>query len=120
MYVGWPTHQAEKAAQAEKEKMEQMVRSGEVREVQSEAITIEVESGGADIGETRKYRINEYSKVQIGMGFIDKPGEKTDLAQWFKEGDYVNLMVDNGQAVVIHRELRPEETESLIPNTPEN
>jgi len=106
-FVKGPLIQAEKVAKEQQERLHSMVRSGEIREVQTDAVTIKVEKGGGDIGKTMKYRTNEYTKIQIGMGFI--PEQKVDLTKWFKSGEYVNLMVSDGQAVLVHRELRAEE-----------
>ncbi len=63
-----------------------------------------------------KYRINEYTQVQIGMGFVNRPGEKVDLTKWFREGELVNLLVSDGQAVLVYRELRSEEQQKNAVN----
>lgn len=111
-FAKWPEQQAQKLAREQQEQMDKMVRSGETTFVQADAISVKVEKGGGDIGQTMKYRINEFTKIQIGTGFVNNAGEKADLTQWFKEGEYVNLLVSDGQAVLIHRELRPEEANS--------
>lgn len=111
-FVKWPEQQAQKLAQEQQERMNEMVRSGETTSVQADAISVKVEKGGGDIGQTVKYRVNEFTKIQVGSGFVNNAGEKADLTQWFKEGEYVNLMVNDGQAVLIHRELRPKEVNS--------
>ncbi|MCL0028339.1 hypothetical protein M1M88_01315 [Peptococcaceae bacterium] len=86
-----------------------MVRYGEVISVEPERITVKVEDGGGDIGKTITVQTNEYTSVQFGMKLMNEPNVKVDLTQWFKTGDYVDMLVEDGQVLVIHRELRPGE-----------
>lgn len=108
-YVTLPQKQAEEAAKKQQEQLERMVRRGVIVDITPETLTVKVEEGARDEGKTVTYRVNEYSTVQIGMNFVSQPGKKTDLTKFFKKGDYVDLMVDGKQAVVVHREIRPEE-----------
>lgn len=63
----------------------------------------------ADVGKTITYRVNEYTSIQVGMGFVNKSNEKADLTKWFQKGDEIDLLVRSGQAMAMHRELRPGE-----------
>ncbi|MDI6710455.1 MAG: hypothetical protein QME76_07185 [Bacillota bacterium] len=111
-YVNLPMKQAREAARQQQEELNKMVRHGEAVEVKPEAITIKVEKGGGDIGKTVTARVNEYTSIQIGMGFVNKPGEKLDLTRWFKQSDQVDMLYKDGQAMAVHRELRPGENPS--------
>ena len=108
-------------ARKHQEKLDRMVRHGEVVSVEPERITVKVEDGGGDIGEIIAVRTNEFTSVQVGMRFVNEPGIKTDLTQWFKTGDYVNMLVKDGQALALHRELRPgeQQKEEITENMPE-
>jgi len=108
-YVHVPKVKAQEMAKKQQEELNKMVRHGEAKEVKPDAITIEVTKGGGDIGQTVTFTTNEYTSVQVGMGFVNKPGEKTDLTKWFRPGDRVDALVKDGQAVALHRELRPDE-----------
>lgn len=47
---------------------------------------------------------SEYTSIQVGMGFVNKPGEKTDLTKWFNSGDTLDTLVKDGQALALHCE----------------
>lgn len=100
---------AQEAAKKQQEELKKMTRSGEVVTVKPESITLRVESGGGDIGQTITVTANEYTSIQIGMNFVMKPGEKPDLTKYFKPGDKIYALVKNGQAMALQRELRPNE-----------
>lgn len=108
-YVHAPRVKAQELAKKQQEELNKMVRHGEAKEVKPDAITIEVTKGGGDVGQTITVTTSEYTSVQVGVGFVNKPGEKTDLTKWFKPGDRVDALVKDGQAVALHRELRPDE-----------
>lgn len=114
-YVRAPRVKAQELAKKQQEELNKMVRHGEAKEVKPDAITIEVTKGGGDVGQTITVTTNEYTSVQVGMGFVNKPGEKTDLTKWFKPGDRVDALVKDGQAVALHRELRPDEQKQQAP-----
>lgn len=108
-YVHVPKVKAQEMAKKQQEELNKMVRHGEAKEVKPDAITIEVTKGGGDVGQAITVTTNEYTSVQVGMGFVNRPGEKTDLTKWFRPGDRVDALVKDGQAVALHRELRPDE-----------
>lgn len=118
-YVHTPQKKMQEEARKQQEELEKMVRRGEAVEVMPDAIKVKVEKGGGDAGKTITARISEYTSVQVGMGFVNEPGVKLDLTQWFKPGDYVNLLYEDGQALALHRDLRPGEGEPLPPEGPQ-
>ena len=120
-YVYAPKKEAERIAKEQQERLNEMVRYGEVVSVEPERITVKVKDGGGDIGETITVKANERTSVQVGIGLVNEPGVKVDLTQWFKTGDYVDMLVEDGQVLAIHRELRPEEQqkEEITENIPE-
>ncbi|RPF49576.1 hypothetical protein EDD75_0393 [Thermodesulfitimonas autotrophica] len=107
-YVVAPRKKAQEMAKKHQEELNKMVRRGKVVSVEPDAITVKVEKGG-EAGRTVTYRTNEFTSVQVGMGFVNQPGQKVDLTKHFKPGDYVDLLVKDGQALALHRDFRPEE-----------
>ncbi len=105
-FIKAPELKAQKEVKAQQEQMEQMTRHGEVKEVTENTITIDIEKSGNKETGKQKYQANEYTSIQIGMQFVNQPGKLINLTQWFKKGDYVNMLVKDGQAVLIHRDLR--------------
>lgn len=108
-YVAAPRKQAVEMAKKQQEEMNKMVRHGTLTAVEPDKLTIKVEKGGGDIGQTLTLATNEYTSIQVGMGFVNKPGEKADLTKWFKAGDTIDALVKDGQALALHREPRPGE-----------
>jgi hypothetical protein len=53
---------------------------------------MKVDKGGGDLGKTVTLRTNEYTSVQVGMDFVNRPGQKLDLTEHFKPGDYCALV----------------------------
>ena len=109
---GQPAREHQKLIEEHQRKIEELERAGEVVEVAPEKITIKVEKGQDDVGKTISVRTNEYTNIQIGMSFVNRPGDKTDLTEYFKPGDYVHMLMEDGQAFLIYRELRPGEYET--------
>lgn len=95
--------------------LNKMVRYGTLIAVEPEKMTLKVEQGGGDIGQTINISTNEYTSIQIGMSFVNKLGEKTDLTKWFKIGDKVDAIVKDGQALALYRDLRPGEQTPVTP-----
>jgi len=108
-YIYKPQKEAQEMAKKQQEELNKMVRHGEVITVEPDAIEMKVEKGGGDVGKVIKVRTSEYTSVQVGMGFVNEPGKKTDLTKWFRKGDYVDALVKDGRLLAIHRELRPDE-----------
>lgn len=108
-YVAVPQKKAQEEAKKRQEELNKMVRRGKVVSVEPDAITVKVEKGGGEVGKTVTYRTNEFTSVQVGMGFVNQPGQKLDLTKHFKAGDYVDLLVKDGQALALHRDFRPGE-----------
>lgn len=96
------------------EEMKKLVRTGKVISVSPEEIKMKVEKGGGDIGKTIALRTTEYTNVQIGMAFVNRPGDKTNLKAWFKNGDNINALVKDDRILVIQREIRPGEKKPNI------
>lgn len=118
--IGYQQSQPEREKQAlveeHQRKVEELQRAGEVVEVAPEKLTFKVEEGQEDVGETISVRTNKHTGIQIGMGFVNRPGIKTDLTEYFQPGDYVHVMTEDGQAFLIYRELRPDEF--VLPDEP--
>ena len=99
------------AAKKHEEELNKSSRHGTVASVEPNEISISVKSGGGDIGKTITLKTTEYTSIQIGMNFVSKSGEKTDLIKWFKVEDNVDAYVKNDRILALHRELRPGEKE---------
>ncbi|KYH31564.1 hypothetical protein [Neomoorella mulderi] len=108
-YVAAPRKQAVEMAKKQQEEMNKMVRHGTITAVEPDKLTLKVEKGGGDIGQTITLATNEFTSIQVGMNFVDKPGQKADLTKWFKAGDTIDALVKDGQALALHREPRPGE-----------
>jgi hypothetical protein len=108
-YVRVPKARMEAAAREQQEMLQRMARHGEVLEVRPDAVTVRVERGGGDVGRTIEATVGPLTTVQIGMSFVDKPGEKIDLTEWFRPGDAVDMIYREGRALALRRELRPGE-----------
>lgn len=116
-FVKAPELKAQKEVKMQQKQMEQMTRHGEVTEISENTITVEIDKSGNKETGKQKYRTNEYTAIQIGMQFVNQPGEPGNLTQWFKKGDYVDLLVKDGQAVLIHRSLRSGEQPPVAETT---
>jgi len=91
-----------------------MTWHGEIIKLSYNSVTVKVDkSGGEERGKTVKYHINNHSNIQIGMSYVGQPGQKLNLTQYFKVGDYADLLVKDGQAVLIHRDLRSGEVVAI-------
>ena len=80
-----------------------MVREGDIAEITAETIQINTDDG------IMKFKTNEYTTVQVGMLMKNAEGRKTDLTQFYKQGDSVSLLVKEDQVLAIYREQRPDE-----------
>lgn len=107
-YVVAPQKKVQEEAKKRQEELNKMVRRGRVVSVEPDAITVKVEKGG-EAGKSVTYRTNEYTSVQVGMDFVNQPGQKVDLTKHFRPGDYADLLVKDGQCLALHRDFRPEE-----------
>lgn len=105
-FIKAPQIKAQKEIKAQQEQMQQMTRHGEVQDLTGNTLTIDIDKSGNKETGKQKYRINEFTSIQIGMQFVNQPGDPIDLTHWFQKGDYVDLLVKDGQAVLIHRDLR--------------
>jgi hypothetical protein len=108
-YTVLPEKKAREEAEKRQKELDKMVRRGKVVSVEPDALTIKVEKSGGDVGKTVTLRTNEYTSIQVGMGFVNQPGQKADLTKHFKAGDYVDVLVKDGQALALHRDFRPGE-----------
>ncbi|MGQ9513343.1 hypothetical protein [Thermodesulfitimonas sp.] len=117
-YVVAPQKKVQEEAKKRQKELDKMVRHGKITSVEPDAVTLKVEKGGGDVGKTITLRTNEYTSVQVGMGFVNQPGRKLDLTQHFKAGDYVDALVKDGQALALHRDLRPGEQPALPEGVP--
>lgn len=100
-YVKYPQLKSIRDVRMQQEEINKMTRHGELVEVKADSIVVKTDEEG-----TASYRINQYSSIQLGMSFVSQPGTKPDLTHFFNKGDFVDLLVKGGQAVLIHRDLR--------------
>lgn len=108
-YTVVPQAKAKRAVEKAQEEVQQMVRHGKLITAKPNTLTMKVDKGGGDIGKTVALRTSEYTSVQVGMDFVNRPGQKLDLTEHFKVGDYVDVLVKDGQALALHRDFRPGE-----------
>ena len=92
-YVHVPQVKAREMAREQQEKINKATRHGEVVSVEPDKLTVMVEYGGGDVGQTVTYKITENTPVVIGYGYVNRPGEKADLTKYFRQGDTVHMMV---------------------------
>ncbi len=100
-----PEKKAQEVARQQQEKLNRMLRQGEIVKVKPDEVTVKVNDGGGDIGETVTVITNEYTSVQVGMAFMNKPGEKTNLTEWFAVGAHIDMLVEDGQALALYQEV---------------
>ncbi len=88
----------------QQEQLNKMVRSGEVKEVKPDELTVNVTEAGDPQykGKTITVKTDQYTSVQNGMDFVSKPGQPTDLTQHIKPGMHVDLLVNGDKAAAIH------------------
>lgn len=98
-----PMQKAKALARQQQSELESMVREGDVEEITADTIQINTDDG------IMKFKANEYTTVQVGMSMKNAEGRKTDLTQFYKQGDSVSLLVKEDQILAIYRELRPDE-----------
>ncbi|MEW6226473.1 MAG: hypothetical protein AB1700_00030 [Bacillota bacterium] len=113
-YTVLPEKKVREEAEKRQKELDKMVRRGRIASVEPDVLTVKVEKGGGDVGKTIALRTNEYTSVQIGMDFVNQPGRKLDLTQYFKAGDYVDALVKDGQALALHREFSPGERQPVV------
>lgn len=117
-YVHYPQKQAEARAKEQQEKLNKMVCRGDVVEVKPTQISINVQEG-EETGTVLPLKINEYTSIQVGQSFVNKYGDPVDLTKWFKQGDYIDAIVKDGQAFALHRDFRPEEQSAEVSILPD-
>ena len=98
-----PLQKAKALAKQQQAELESMVREGDIAEITAETIQINTDDG------IMKFKTNEYTTVQVGMSMKNAEGRKTDLTQFYKQGDSVSLLVKEDQVLAIYREQRPDE-----------
>lgn len=108
-YTILPEKKAKEEAKKQQEDLNKMLRHGKLVSVEPDVLVIKVVKGGGDIGKTITVRSSEYTSIQVGMGFINQPGQKTNLTKWFKAGDFVDMIVKDNQVLSLHRDFRPGE-----------
>lgn len=108
-FVKAPVLKVQKETRLQQEEMQKMTRHGEITGLTGNGLTLLIDKSGDGKKGEQKYRTNEYTSIQVGMQFVNKSGEPADLTQYFKKGDYVDLLVKDGQAVLIHREARKDD-----------
>jgi archaellum component FlaF (FlaF/FlaG flagellin family) len=110
-YIKRPMVMQQKEMEKQQQEMEKMTRRGDVKKVSQNSITINVTAGGEDVGKTLTYAITSTTRVQIGTMIMggDMSGPAVDVSKYILPGDFVHLMVKDGQAVSMYRALRPGE-----------
>lgn len=92
-----PMQKAKALAKQQQAELESMVREGDVTEITPDTIQINTDNG------IMKFKTNEYTTVQVGMSMKNAEGQKTDLTQFYKQGDNVSLLVKEDQVLAIYR-----------------
>lgn len=118
-YVKRPMVIQQQENEKQRQEMEKMTRRGEVRKVSGNSITVNVTAGGADVGKTLTYAVTPTTRVQVGSQIIgggDIGGSPVDVTKYISPGDFVHLMVKDGQIVSMYRALRPGESSPEIPS----
>lgn len=105
-----PEVNAYKAAVEEQNKLNDMVHAGLVVEVNPKDILLQVAKGGGkekhnEDGEVIHVQFSDYTTIQEGMSFVKETGEELDLAQYVKPGQYVTLLIDDGDALALHYDI---------------
>lgn len=108
-YVYVPQAKAREMAREQQEKINKATRHGEVVSVEPDKLTVKVEYGGGDVGQTVTYKITENTPVAVGYGYVNKPGEKADLTKYFHQGDTVHMMVKGDTILYLNRGTRKDE-----------
>ena len=98
----------DKAAMAQQEKLNQMVRTGKVVNVKPNELTLKVEISGDKKLEGKEITVktNKDTSIQEDSNFLSEPGTAFDLTSKLKKGMNVNLMVQGENAVAVYWESR--------------
>ena len=108
-YITRPQQVAVQEAQAQQEKLNQMVRHGKVVEVKSNHLVVNViKSGsGQDEGKTITVKIDGKTNIQKGNELLNGPMmPPVDLTKELKPGMEIDLMIDSeNKAVAMYWEV---------------
>jgi archaellum component FlaF (FlaF/FlaG flagellin family) len=105
-YVKRPVVQQQQEMEKQQKEMEKMTRRGDVTKVSANSVTLNVTAGGDDVGKTLTYAVTSTTRVQIGSQIM----EEGDLTKHIIPGDFVHVMVKDGQVVSLYRALRAGES----------
>lgn len=113
-YIKRPMVMQQKEMEKQQQEMEKMTRRGDVKKVSQNSITINVTAGGEDVGKNLTYAVTSTTRVQIGSKSMggDMSGAAINISEYIQPGDFVHLMVKDGQVVSMYRALRTGETSS--------
>ncbi|RJO62762.1 MAG: hypothetical protein C4542_02040 [Dehalococcoidia bacterium] len=101
-----PAKKTKIIAQKQMEQMKKMVRTGEVTDVTSDSVTLEVKKSGDDslIGQKLTFKIGKTTTVQAGMNVLNRPDEAIDLGRYVKAGMTVDVLAEGDRALAVHWE----------------
>lgn len=112
-YVKRPVVLHQQEMEKQQQEIEKMTRRGEVKKVSENSITVNVTAGGDDVGKTLTYAVTSTTRVQVGSQIVgggDIGGSPVDVTKYISPGDFVHLMVKDGQIVSMYRALRTGES----------
>ncbi|AEG58960.1 hypothetical protein [Desulforamulus ruminis] len=113
--VKLPEQRAYKLAQEQSERFNSMVRTGKVLSIKEKEIALQVmKKGREDITDQNlieKIKVSDETIIQEGMDHIKPPGESFLLRDYIQEGMNVDLLVENGEALILHFDKRVGSTE---------
>lgn len=108
-----PQNIAMSQAQKQQEKLNEMVRHGNVTDVKPNQLTMKVTKAGIKAleGKTITLSVSPYCNIQAGQESVNKPGQPVDITKYLKVGQEIDVLDeetkgDKGesihQAVAIH------------------
>lgn len=118
-YVKRPAVLQQKENEEQQKEIEKMTRRGDVKKVSANSVTLNITAGGEDVGKTLTYAVTSTTRVQIGSAIVgggDIGGSPVDVTKYISPGDFVHLMVKDGQIVSMYRALRVGESSPEIPS----
>ncbi|MGE5372405.1 MAG: hypothetical protein ACM3QZ_10485 [Solirubrobacterales bacterium] len=104
------THEKNPPLSQNQQEIREMERYGTVKKVTPDRISVEINQGKLK-GQTKTYTQTDQTTVQIHNQVVNKPGAMVDLTRHFKLGDTVQILAEQNNLAVIHRNLRPTERE---------
>ena len=98
-----PEVEAYKAAMEEQNRINDMVYTGFAVEVNAKDMLLQVsKEDKKENGEVIHVHFSDYTTIQEGMRLMKEPSEELDLTKYIRPGQYVTVMIDDGDALALH------------------